>query len=315
PPLAPHIRRTSASTADRIGGLQLMSKAIVSNHERWVINFGDCSEQKAREYRLPYDHLVATVKPKRDKLTVQVHESAFWKHWDRRDELYEKIKGKSRVLVCPEVSKHCCFAFLPPDLLFAHKVNVIPDERYGAFAALQSNVHVEWAWHNGTTMRNAGLSYTTSGCLATFPQPENLENLEGIGTQYYEFRAAIMVARNSGLTKIYDLMNDNNERSAEILELRRLQVELDELVIRQYGWNDIELAHDFYKAKQGVRYTFGEEAKRSVLRRLLQINRDRFDSEKTNAGNDHRPERTSDVAHRGPHAGQETLFDDLTRRQ
>jgi hypothetical protein len=33
PPLAPHIRRTSASTADRIGGLQLMSKAIVSNHE------------------------------------------------------------------------------------------------------------------------------------------------------------------------------------------------------------------------------------------------------------------------------------------
>ncbi|MER9972206.1 hypothetical protein, partial [Mesorhizobium sp. M0060] len=44
-PLAPHIRRTSASTADRIGGLQLMSKAIVSNHEsggtrvKWTYTF------------------------------------------------------------------------------------------------------------------------------------------------------------------------------------------------------------------------------------------------------------------------------------
>ncbi|MER9597765.1 hypothetical protein [Mesorhizobium sp. M0244] len=38
PPLAPHIRRTSASTADRIGGLQLMSKAIVSNHESGLID-------------------------------------------------------------------------------------------------------------------------------------------------------------------------------------------------------------------------------------------------------------------------------------
>ncbi|MER8474209.1 hypothetical protein NKH23_33685 [Mesorhizobium sp. M1328] len=36
PPLALHIRRTSVSTADLIGGPQLMSKAIVSNHE-WVV--------------------------------------------------------------------------------------------------------------------------------------------------------------------------------------------------------------------------------------------------------------------------------------
>jgi hypothetical protein len=33
PPLAPHIRRTSASTADRIGGPISAPKAVVSNHE------------------------------------------------------------------------------------------------------------------------------------------------------------------------------------------------------------------------------------------------------------------------------------------
>jgi hypothetical protein len=33
PPLAPHIRRTSASTADRIGGPISTPKAVVSNHE------------------------------------------------------------------------------------------------------------------------------------------------------------------------------------------------------------------------------------------------------------------------------------------
>lgn len=37
PPLAPHIRRTSASTADRIGGSTALQKTLVSNHESGLI--------------------------------------------------------------------------------------------------------------------------------------------------------------------------------------------------------------------------------------------------------------------------------------
>ena len=48
------------------------------------------------------------------------------------------------------------------------------------------------------------LRYTPSDCFETFPFPEKWETdaaLEAAGREYYEFRAALMVRNNEGLTK------------------------------------------------------------------------------------------------------------------
>lgn len=271
----------NAAVLQRYLGARDFTTTVDQLPTRWAINFGERSEEKAQEFTAPFRHVFETVKPERDKLTRQVHETAFWKHWDRRDELYERIKSRERVLVCPEVSKHCCFAFSPASLLFSHKVNVIPDDRDSIFAILQSNVHAEWAWYNGTTMRNAGLSYTTTGCLATFAIPERLESLESIGSEYATLRKRIMEACQLGLTGIYDRLNDKEDSARDVAIFRDLQVALDAKVLAQYGWADIVADHGFYRAKQGVRFTFSATSRREILNRLLSLNHERFASQGT----------------------------------
>ena len=51
------------------------------------------------------------------------------------------------------------------------------------------------------------LRYTPSDCFETFPFPENWEThpaLEAAGEAYYDFRAALMIENDEGMTKTYN---------------------------------------------------------------------------------------------------------------
>lgn len=65
-----------------------------------------------------------------------------------------------------------------------------------------------------------------------------------------------------------------------ILELRRLHRELDESVRDAYGWQALDLGHDFHEVEtlpenDRVRYTISPAARKEVLRRLLALNHQR----------------------------------------
>jgi len=52
---------------------------------------------------------------------------------------------------------------------------------------------------------------------------------------------------------------------------------MDETVLKAYGWEDINLAHDFYEVdylpeNDRVRYTISPDARKEVLKRLLKLN-------------------------------------------
>jgi hypothetical protein len=52
---------------------------------------------------------------------------------------------------------------------------------------------------------------------------------------------------------------------------------MDEAVLEAYGWQDIALRHDFYEVdylpeNDRVRYTIHPEARKEVLKRLLELN-------------------------------------------
>jgi hypothetical protein len=92
------------------------------------------------------------------------------------------------------------------------------------------------------------LNYSPSDCFETFPFPENFETdakLEAVGKEYYEFRAALMVKNNEGLTKTYNRFHDPNETSAEIKKLRELHAAVDRAVLDSYGWTDLQPTCEF----------------------------------------------------------------------
>ena len=62
-----------------------------------------------------------------------------------------------------------------------------------------------------------------------------------------------------------------------IFKLRELHVRMDEAVLDAYGWNDIELKHDFYEVdylpeNDRVRFNIHPDARKEVLKRLLELN-------------------------------------------
>ena len=103
--------------------------------------------------------------------------------------------------------------------------------------------------------------------------------METVGEKYHDYRRGAMIARQEGMTRLYNRFHDPHETSADIQKLRDLHGEMDQAVAAAYGWTDLNLGHDFHDTKQGVRFTISETARREVLQRLLKLNHERYAEE------------------------------------
>jgi len=68
-----------------------------------------------------------------------------------------------------------------------------------------------------------------------------------------------------------------NEAVTGILKLRNLHIQMDNAVLEAYGWQDLNLRHDFYEVEylpenDRIRYTIHPDARREILKRLLELN-------------------------------------------
>lgn len=279
------------------GNAQCLTRYIVgddiNNHpkhlsDRWVINFWNMSEQDSRRYTPLWDILEERVKPYRDSLTKQIHESCFWKFWDRREEFFDKVRGKRKVLVCSKLSKYFNVAFGDPSYIYSEKAKVFDFDTFSSFAVLQSVVHVSWArtWGSSTGETPA---YVGSSCFDTFPFPLSmqkadrtslelieLDGLKDIGARLEAHRSQVLIARSIGLTDCYNLVHDASCAEEQIVALRALHVELDEQVLATYGWGDIRLDHEFRTAvcagEECQRFSVSEEVEREIVIRLIELN-------------------------------------------
>jgi hypothetical protein len=97
-----------------------------------------------------------------------------------------------------------------------------------------------------------------------------------------------MIDRNEGLTKTYNRFHARGENAADIARLRTLHAEIDEAVLRAYGWDDLadSAAPEFIEqdAEEGktpkTRLEWPAEFKDEVLARLLALNAERAAAER-----------------------------------
>ena len=165
-------------------------------------------------------------------------------------------------------------------------------ESYASFATLQSRVHEAWARLTSSTFKD-DLRYAPSDCFETFPFPEKWASnavLEVAGKAYYEFRAALMIQKDEGLTKTYNRFHDPNERDPEIVMLRELHAGMDRAILGAYGWEDVPIECEFLldyeideedlgNKKKPWRYRWPNEVRDEVLARLLELNAERAEEE------------------------------------
>jgi Eco57I restriction-modification methylase/restriction-modification enzyme MmeI-like protein len=274
-----------------IGGEEV-NESPTHAHHRYVINFGEMSEAEARRWPDLFALLEDKVKPERitkdaKKYPRMVNE--WWKFWNSRTELQEAIRGVERVLVVSRVADALAFTFLPAGMVYSEQLVVIAASGPEMFAPLQSRVHEAWTRSLASSMKD-DLRYTPSDCFETFPFPSGWAGnpaLQGISREYFEFRAALMLRRNEGLTKAYNRFHDPDEQDAGILRLRELHSEMDRVVLEAYGWSDIyptcQFILDFEedtdrspgtpnRKKKPWRYRWPDEIRDDVLGRLVALN-------------------------------------------
>lgn len=236
------------------------------------------------------------VKPDRDGLRRDVYRNRWWQFAEKQTALHYAIQDIARVLVTCQTSRTQAFTFLPNRMTYSNKLIVFPFEDYATFAILQSDIHAIYVRTFGSTMKDDTV-YTPSDCFETYPFPENFDiqpALEGTGKTYYEFRAALMIRNDEGLTSTYNRFHDPNERDPEIERLRELHAAMDRAVLDAYGWSDIKTDCEFLldyeideeewgDKKKPYRYRWPDEVRDEVLARLLELNAQRT-AEEARAG-------------------------------
>jgi hypothetical protein len=284
-----------------IGGEEVNSSPT-HTHARYVINFGEMSEEESREWPDLMSIVEAKVKSERmvlkDTQDGKRLKTIWWQFGRNRPELRKAIESLDRVLVTSLHSPYLMFAFLPAGSVFSHALAVFALDNYWAVCVLQSSIHEIWARFFGSSMKD-DLRYTPSDCFETFPFPENWETnpeLEAIGQEYYEFRAALMIRNNQGLTATYNRFHDPEEDDPDILKLRQLHTQMDTAVLAAYGWIDISTICEFRldyeedtpdtqptegkrQRKKPWRYRWPEATHDEVLARLLELNQQRHEAE------------------------------------
>lgn len=265
---------------------------------RWVIDFQDWSLEEASNFPDCLKILEERVKPYFEARTGQIHESDYWKFSDKRLGSYKSISGLDQVLFHSFISKYVNFNFVPTGWVYSapHAVFCFSDEEY--YSVLQSFAHISWVYEICSTMGETVL-YAPSDNFDTFPFPigfyskSNLDSLREIGKKHLSKRSDIMTSKRIGLTQIYNIYNDENDFSKEMVIFRNLQIEMDFCVASAYGWDDIDLGHGFRKTKQGIRFTITEEARREVLQRLLILNHERYEEEVAQGLHDKKKKKAS----------------------
>ncbi|EML8071860.1 hypothetical protein WAA53_006892 [Pseudomonas aeruginosa] len=87
-----------------------------------------------------------------------------------------------------------------------------------------------------------------------------------------------------GLTQLYNRFHSPSDGDSRIEAMRELHREIDLAVARAYGWDDLDLDHGFHEVpylpeSDRIRFTIGERARFEVLRRLSELNHQRYEEE------------------------------------
>lgn len=285
-------RRNEERIFPYLGGDEINTSPIHA-YERYVINFAAMSEEQARRWPDLMAVLETKVRPDRAKVKRESHAKRWWLYGDYRPGLYEALGPLERCFVLSRVSSHHALAMQLPNRIFSEALIIFAFAQYSAFAILQSRAHEMWARFFGSSMKD-DLRYTPTDCFETFPFPPDWEQstvLAEVGRTYYEFRAALMVRNDEGLTKTYNRFHSRNETSTEIQRLRELHAAVDRAVLDAYGWNDLLPTHDFIPdfleeddegrmVEKSFRYRWPDEFRDEVLARLLALNQQRAAEER-----------------------------------
>lgn len=231
---------------------------------RWIIDFGTMTQKEAKEYKAAFRQVQRYVYPIRKENRREAYAKRWWRFVEARPGLRAELSDKKMFLGVPALTKHLQFTRVETSVLPDHQVIVISLDDWYHLGILQSAVHEIWVWNRASTLETR-LRYTATTVFESFPFPPHngdsydpriipkighAKRVQKFAEEYYTLRSDICSERQIGLTKVYNLLRED-----ELPELLEKEERLNGAVCDCYGWPS-----DTWRDKK------------EVLTRLLELN-------------------------------------------
>jgi len=203
---------------------------------RWVIDFGVRSLEEADKFRPALSIVRERVKPERDRNNRASYRRRWWQFGEPCLDMRRSVTGRSRFVVGLSTGKRAAFVWALEGTAMNNSTVVFAFEDDFSMGALQSRVHVAWAWAQSSTLETR-LRYTPSSVFETFPwagafaTPQQRERVAEACRRLLARRSEICLSEQIGLTTLYNQVDDG-----AYVDLQRLHRALDEAVADCYGW-------------------------------------------------------------------------------
>lgn len=279
--------------------------------------FGLTADDVRRRFPEVYQHILATVKPERDKNNRVTYAENWWVFGEPRKDLRPALAKLSRYIATVDTAAHRIFQFFDKSIICADTMIVIASDAAYHLGILSSQIHKSWVAANAGSMGVyvGNIRYFKSRCFDPFPFPDPpaaiRHDIAAIAEELDALRKRVLAEHPhltlTGLYNVRDLiragtkpadMTETDRRTLDdglALILDELHQNLDRAVSDAYGWpHDLTEAETLARLVALNRTRRTEEARGTVrwLRPDYQIPRFGRPEEKLDlAGGDLRPER------------------------
>lgn len=212
---------------------------------RWIIDFGTRTEAEARQYLMPFEHVLQQVKPEREQVLSTQEREQWWRHGRTAPDLRRAIADLPRFIGIPRVARHLLPVWLQGPLVVDGQVVVVACDDDFTFGVLASRIHQIWAHALGSFMGVGNdLRYTPSTCFETFPfptpDPAQQSDVEQAAREVVAARDYLLAqGEKETLTGLYNAVEQwqlETDTLHPVAPLALAHRRLDQTVAAAYGW-------------------------------------------------------------------------------
>lgn len=270
-----------------ITGDDITSSAL-TQIERWALDIADRDLDEILDtWPEAYRFLMEEGLPSRTAVALKSYKGLidrWWQFWNHRAELMRRLRRRETFVAFSKVTKYPICMPAPSDWIYTNQVLLIEESRPDFYTICLSSFFREWlqSFSGGKLEGRLRLSITESVSKYPLPILEVSEEGKSAAAVFNKLAVRYSTENGCGLTDILNAVHTPTNVDATVVELRNLLATVDAQVAVAYGWTDIEITYDFREFAGGSvndpwRWALSEEVSAELIRRLTELNRQRFE--------------------------------------
>ena len=258
--------------------------------ERWALDISDRSLEDIEDpYPVAYRFLTEVVKPTRTPQALASYKGLtdrWWQFWNHRADLMRRLRKRDLALVYSKNTKHPIGMLAPTAWIYTNKVVLIGLERPDLLPICLSALFRCWAETYSGARFGTRLQLSIRETISTFPLPQDYVSAQGVvsASRFNELVVSWSRSKRGGLTEAMNAFHRPDGDDPMIAEMREHVERVDAEVLEAYGWAHLSSEYDFREhrdlpANDRWRYNIAESARRELIQHLLELNRERYQTQ------------------------------------